>query len=79
MYTCVTHNGDGSGCGVGCGVCSSRAPCLTLMVGEELHLFVLPKDGNVHNQHPVAVIRGDKIVGHTPHLLHFLRSLLLQV
>ena len=33
------------------------------------------EDGNVHNEHAVAVISGDKIVGHVPCLLHFLRSL----
>ena len=32
------------------------------MVGEEL--VVLPEDRNIHDQHAVAVIRDDKIVGH---------------
>ena len=39
----------------------------TPVAGEEL--VVLPKDGNVHDQHTVAVIRGDEIMGHVPHEL----------
>ena len=37
------------------------------MVGEEL--VVLPKGRNIHDQHAVAVIRDDEIIGHILHNL----------
>ena len=32
-------------------------------------VVVLPENGNVHDQHVVAVIRGDEIAGHVPRQL----------